>query len=451
MNWEKYIKLLKNSILAETDDAKRKELEEELVEAIESQIREDTEKKVRKELAEEQKKKPAGKEYEGDDDEDEELKEFRAARARSKQALYVPGGGQVKVTSGPAVYKGFKLKAEADNLAFGSHIKSEKVKKYYADRPEKAEKMVKFWADLLDKAMKHPLSVDKAMEEGTESEGGYLVPSEQRTELLMYGREESIALQDCTHIPMTSDSMTIPREGTKVSVAYTDEESDATETTPAVGQVTLTAKRMDGYTKVSNELLEDAKVNGGIIGMLMSQFMEAIGQKVDSTVFVGTGDPVSGVFLSAGYSTVLGTGSAHFSMVVEKNFRDLEANTSDADDDNAKYYLHKQVLLKYVYDIKDDNGNPLFRRDLSVAYPEAVNGYPVRRVPKAPKTSAASTGFIVYGDLRGFLVGDRLTTIRLFVDPYSLSRSYQTQFLLFTRWAYAHGLPNKYARMVTAS
>jgi len=49
------------------------------------------------------------------------------------------------------------------------------------------------------------------------------------------------------------------------------------------------------------------------------------------------------------------------------------------------------------------------------------------------------------------MIGDRLTTVRLFADPYSLSRSYQTQFLFFTRWGYAQALPNNLVRIVTAA
>jgi hypothetical protein len=36
------------------------------------------------------------------------------------------------------------------------------------------------------------------------------------------------------------------------------------------------------------------------------------------------------------------------------------------------------------------------------------------------------------------------------VDPYSFSRSYQTQFLLFTRWAFAQALPKMLGRIATA-
>ena len=49
------------------------------------------------------------------------------------------------------------------------------------------------------------------------------------------------------------------------------------------------------------------------------------------------------------------------------------------------------------------------------------------------------------------IIGDRLTNIRLFVDPYSNSLNYQTIFLLFTRWWFADVLPDYRGRIVTAA
>jgi len=70
---------------------------------------------------------------------------------------------------------------------------------------------------------------------------------------------------------------------------------------------------------------------------------------------------------------------------------------------------------------------------------------------QAPSVSAAGKGFIVFGDFRGFWIGERLANVGLFVDPYSKSTKYQTMFLMFTRWAFAHALPGNYGRIVTAA
>lgn len=424
------IELIKALIKKETDPKELERLQDELINAIEEDAREKAAKKIAADTA----KKEA---------EAEEVK-LKEAKAQSHEA-----GGQIKVISGPGEYKGFKLRAEAANL--GLSLRNEKMRKFYAANPDRAERMAKFWIDLVDTAIKSPSPFTKSINEGTTTAGGYLTPQEQRMELLAYGREESIALADCQHIPMTSDSMLVNKENAKASVAFTDEATDATETNPTFDQVTITAKRMDGYVKISNEVMEDAQVTGGLVGRLMEQFMEAVGQKIDSTVFVGAGSPMSGVFKNSGYSLVLATGSAAFSMLVAANFLAAEAKIAEPDARNAKYYVSRSVLLNYIYGINDTTGRPIFRNSEITGYEDSINGYPVRRVAQAPATSAASTGFVVFGDLMGVIIGDRLTNISLFYDPYSLSRSYMSQFLLFTRWGFASALPNKLCRIVTAA
>ena len=261
-------------------------------------------------------------------------------------------------------------------------------------------------------------------------------------------------MTDCAHIPMNSDSVTMSRENAKVSVAYTDEASDATETTPSLAPITLTANRLDAYTDVTNELINDNQTPGGIAGLLAGQFIEAIGQKIDSTVFLGTGSPVSGVFLSTGYSEVFSTGSSHFSELLESNIRNVVSKLQPNRRGNAKWYMSASVLWQYFYGLQNTNGDPMFLETHGGANaPYMFYGKPVREGNDSimPSSSAASTGMAVFGDLAGFLIGDRLTNVVLMEDPYSLSTSYQTRFLMFTRWAFAHALNQYYARIVTAA
>jgi HK97 family phage major capsid protein len=254
---------------------------------------------------------------------------------------------------------------------------------------------------------------------------------------------------------MSSDSMTLPRELAKVSVTYSAEEENATETEPTFSQVTLTARRMDAYAVSSNELIQDNNIPGGIVGILMSQFTEAVGQKIDSTVFIGSGADsavFSGVFLTTGYSEVFSSGSTHFSELLESNIRNIVAAVPERYiRQNGKWYVGQSVLWKYIRGLKDDNGNYMFAESkYGRAAPDMLWGYPVEKPTVAPSTSAKETGYIVFGNLKAVWIGDRLTNIDLMVDPYTGAKSYQTYWYLFTRWAYAHALPNMLGRIVTA-
>lgn len=358
---------------------------------------------------------------------------------------------KIKVTS-PGLYKGFSIERELDAAKDRVNLG---VRQRMEERPERAEKLVKHFINLYARAVNSPMAMKAAMEEGTTTEGGFLTPTEERSELLAYIRQNSVALQDCTRIPMNSDSLTIPRENANVTMAFTDEESEATESEPTFEQVTLTANRLDAYSISSNELIQDADNPGGIAGLLLSQFVEAYGQKIDSAVFKGTGSPVSSVLSAggAGYSQVFGSGSTAFSELLTSDMRKVISKLPTNYTSNAKWYGHRTVFWDLVYGLEDDNGRPLFLDSYVDGRPPTVLGYPVRMPEEIVTTSgsAASTGFLLFGDLRGFYIGDRLTNINLMVDPYSLSTKYQTIFLMFTRWAFAHALPNYYARIVTNS
>ena len=423
-----------------TDEAELAKLEKELVKAIE----EEALVKAKAELAEENKKAEEAKKALEAEETKKEVKE-----AQSKSMLgHIPDGSIIKVGT-PQLYNGYNLKAAIDQMKFSNNNMVRAISRRDEDA---AEKVSMFMIDLLNRSVKG--SYQKAMNEGTDSAGGYLTPTEQRMAVLSYVREMSIAMQDCQHISMNSDSMTMPRENGKVTVSYTSEASDATATSATFAQVTLTATRMDAYVDVSNELINDAGTPGGIAGLLASQFLEAVGQKVDSTVFLGTGSPVSGVFLTAGTSEVFDSGSTNFSEVRESDLRAVIAKISPSSRGNAKWYISTSGLWNDIKGIKDSNGRPLYDDYTAGQIVEGMLlGKPVREgndnIMKS--TSAASTALLVFGDLSGFVIGDRLTNVTLMEDPYSLSTSYQTRFLLFTRWAYAHGLPNNYTRLVTAA
>ncbi len=353
----------------------------------------------------------------------------------------------------PGMYKGFNLKKVVgiiDTLEV-----SQVVKDRFKANPDQAFGLLRLFTDLYQRAYANsPAEMAKikaAMQEGTDSEGGYLTPIEQRAELFAYVREMSITMPDVTHIPMTSDVMTIPAELTKVGLAWTAEESDATASNATFAQVTLTAKRLDAFSTSSNELLEDTNVPGGITAVLLSQFTEAVAKEIDNQILTGTGDPISGVFTAAaGYSEVFDSGSTAFSELLESNIRGLIAQIPPERLDGAKWYMHNTVLWNFMYGLKDGDERPLFVPSLSQTVPGTLYGYPAKQSSQATSTSAAGATMAAFGNLKGFVLGDRLTNIRLFADPYTLGKSYQTNFYFFTRWAFAHALNQYYGRIVTA-
>jgi HK97 family phage major capsid protein len=372
---------------------------------------------------------------------------------------------EIKVVS-PGMYKGYNLKQELGFCQMGENVGNRQLFKDYPsirkrmnERPEMAERVLKVMIDLHERAtdpgrINRARNIKAALQEGTDSEGGYIVPTEERSELLAYAREASVALRECRVINMSTLSMTIPAEDGKISVAYTDEESQATESEPTFAQVTLTAKRMDAWGVTSNELLDDAVVNGGIAGMLLDQIVEAVALKVDSTVFKGGGDPVSGMFTAkAGYSEVFGSGSTHFSEILESNVRGIVSKLNPPDyETNGRFVTHYTSLWQYINGLQDTTGRPMFHDTTNGQKDQRrLWGFPIDVSSQAPGTSAVSTAIAIFGDLTGWIIGERMTNIDLLWDPYTKMDYYQTRYAFFTRWGYAAALPNKIGRIMTAA
>ena len=127
----------------------------------------------------------------------------------------------------------------------------------------------------------------KAMQEGTDSEGGFFVPEDFRaTTVHDPGTPGGVHRPLCTQITTTLKDGYLPTMGSSC-VAVIAEEASYGDTTPTVGQVSFTIRKVGTSTKVSQELLEDSAVN---LPALLSQiFSEAFGRYEDEQIINGDG------------------------------------------------------------------------------------------------------------------------------------------------------------------
>lgn len=414
------IDILKALVEKTTDKAELDKLNSEIL----AEVRADERARVEKELA-------------------DKKAEAERQEALNKSAKPVASGIEV---GEPDVYKGRRFKLEQDGLS--------KMCGAWKD-PKKSAIVTKTWLDKLEIASQHPMSKAIVGQGETAALGGYLVAPEYPNAYFEYAYENSRALQMCDVIPMNSNVMYVPTDSARASVAITAEGTDATVTSAYFTQTTLTAKRIDAFTGITNELLQDQNV--AVLPILIKQLTEAVGQKIDSCVFNGTGDPMSSVFsAAAGYSVVLGLGSSTFASLTQFScFLEVVSKLPSARAANARWAAHRLPLWAYIYNVKDSASRPLFINSIDtagVAGPVGkILGFPVMQLETGPSTTAVSTAPIVFGDFSGVKIGSRLSQIDLMLDPYSIAKSNQTQVYLFTRWAFALALPNNFVRLVTSA
>jgi len=96
----------------------------------------------------------------------------------------------------------------------------------------------------------------RALQVGTDSEGGYLVPEEFEKKLVIALEEHNVLRSRCHKITTASDRK-IPVISSTGAAAWTSEEAAYNESDDAFSQVTLSAHKLTRIIKVSEELLYD--------------------------------------------------------------------------------------------------------------------------------------------------------------------------------------------------
>lgn len=283
--------------------------------------------------------------------------------------------------------------------------------------------------------------------EGGATTGDTLVPVEYQWDMIQLARNRAFALNECSVIPMSGDTLTLPREASMVTVAWKDEATPAADGEGTFDSVTLNAKKLTALATASNELLGDAAVD--LVGILTEQFSYAVNLELDNQVLSGTGAPVSGLMKgTAGYSVVLGTGSGNFSMVIADNFSNAISQLEDGDLAGAKWVFGK-TMKHYLRILKETTGGYIFAQP-GAGVPGTVWEYPYIESSKCP-ANATSTVAALFGNLRYFYIGRRLGSMVLDMDPYGKFAEYQTRFRIVTRWGLALARASAFATIKTSA
>jgi len=136
----------------------------------------------------------------------------------------------------------------------------------------------------------------KALSEGTDSAGGFLVPEQFASGIETYALENAIVRPLARKMPMVTDTLNYPVV-TDTShdcdvyggvIAYwTEEAGNKTPVDPTFGRVKLIAKKLTGFTYASDELLEDSAV--ALEALLLKLFGDAIVWYEEESFWQGNG------------------------------------------------------------------------------------------------------------------------------------------------------------------
>ena len=171
-----------------------------------------------------------------------------------------------------------------------------------------AEYAAAFWQAIRSKSVPH--EVFNALETGTDSEGGYLVPDEYQRTLIDALQEQNIFRQLAHVITTTSGERKIPVVASHGTAAWIDEEGSYPESDDAFGQVSIGSYKLATMIKVSEELLNDSAFD--VPAYIAREFARRIGAAEEEAFFTGngTGKPLGILAVTGGAQTGVTAASA---------------------------------------------------------------------------------------------------------------------------------------------
>ncbi len=208
----------------------------------------------------------------------------------------------------------------------------------------------------------------KAMNEGTDAEGGTAVPVPLANQFIGYLREAAIGRKLFRVVKMTSETQEFPTTTSGVTREWPGENNTVTESTPATGKITLTAKKMRTKVYSSTELIEDA--NPDVAQEIVRIMAEEMAFGEDSAFFNGTGSgdtangELSGIRDTTTYTNINTIAAAgadgdeitlpKISSAAEKIWSATKGRISA-----TEFICHSKILHK-LRTLEDTNSRPIF-------------------------------------------------------------------------------------------
>lgn len=198
----------------------------------------------------------------------------------------------------------------------------------------------------------------RALSEGVQSAGGYLVPTILSSMIIDLARPDTAVLQaGATLFPMVNQIVDVAKWAGDPSSAWHTELATITPTDATMGKVRLTAKTLPVLTVVSRELIEDAPNVGP---ELAKAFAKSFSLKIDKTALYGSGiapEP-QGVKGTSGI-TVQSMGTNGLALTNYDPFVDAIGSLEDANEDATGAIVVAPRSVRELNKLKDTTNQPL--------------------------------------------------------------------------------------------
>ena len=255
-----------------------------------------------------------------------------------------------------------------------------------------------FWLAMRNK--KNPYEAVNALQIGTDSEGGYLVPDEYESRLIEKLHDENIIRQYATVIKSSNGDKKIPVVAGYGEATWTDEEAAYTESDDSFGVITLGAHKLTSIIKVSEELLNDSVFD--LEQYISKEFVRRMAAAEENAFIngTGTGRP-TGILQTA----ETGKTTAAAAAITADEVIDLYHSLRSPYRKNA-VFIANDSTVKAIRQLKDSNGMYLWQPGLKEGQPDTLIGNRIISSAYMPEIGAGKKP-ILFGDISYYWIADR--------------------------------------------
>lgn len=255
-----------------------------------------------------------------------------------------------------------------------------------------------FWQAMRNK--KNPYEAVNALQIGTDSEGGYLVPDEYESTLIEKLHDENVIRQYATVIKSSNGDKKIPVVAGYGEATWTDEEAAYTESDDSFGVITLGAHKLTSIIKVSEELLNDSAFD--LEQYISKEFVRRMAAAEENAFIngTGTGRP-TGILQTA----ETGKTTAAAAAITADEVIDLYHSLRSPYRKNA-VFIANDSTVKAVRQLKDSNGMYLWQPGLKEGQPDTLIGNRIISSAYMPEIGAGKKP-ILFGDISYYWIADR--------------------------------------------
>jgi len=245
--------------------------------------------------------------------------------------------------------------------------------------------------------------IRNALQIGTDTEGGYLVPDEFERTLVDTLEDENIFRRLANVITTSSGDRKIPVVASKGTASWIDEEGAIPESDDSFGQVSIGAYKLGTMIKVSEELLNDSVFN--LETYIAKEFARRIGNKEEDAFFTGDGSGKPTGILAATGGAQLGVTTASATAITIDEVLDLFYSLK-APYRNKAVFVMNDATVKAIRKLKDGQGQYLWQPSLQAGTPDTILNRPLYTSAYVPAI-ASTAKTVVFGDFGYYWVADR--------------------------------------------